>query len=86
MRIAPYRSISVTYREGGQVRPEWRRAGFSSARGCPGRHRGAASLGQSASRAALLLAGLITNNRAWFRYRRHLRAPSLRLRDRNRRR
>ena len=29
-----------------KVRPEWRRAGSTSARGCPGRHLGAASLGQ----------------------------------------
>eukprot|EP00964_Phaeocystis_antarctica_P086383 scaffold54685_cov63-Phaeocystis_antarctica.AAC.3 len=34
-------------------RPEWRRAGVNSARGCPGRHLGVASLGQSASWAAL---------------------------------
>ena len=42
-----------------QLRSEWRRAGFTSARarGCPGRHLGAASLGQSAAGAALLLAG-----------------------------
>ena len=29
-----------------KVRPEWRRAGSTSATGCPGRHLGAASLGQ----------------------------------------
>eukprot|EP00964_Phaeocystis_antarctica_P130598 scaffold94464_cov42-Phaeocystis_antarctica.AAC.2 len=29
-----------------KVRPEWRRAGFTSARGCPGWHLGAASLSQ----------------------------------------
>ena len=29
-----------------KVRPEWWRAGFTGARGCPGRHLGAASLGQ----------------------------------------
>ena len=36
-----------------QLRREWRRAGVSSARGCPGRHLGAASLGRSAAWAAL---------------------------------
>ena len=34
-------------------RPEGRGAGFTSARGCPGQNLGAASLGQSASWAAL---------------------------------
>ena len=37
--------------------PEWRRAGLTSAKGCPGRHLGAASLGQSAAWAASMLAG-----------------------------
>ena len=36
-----------------KVWPEWRRAFFTSAIKCPGRHLGAASLGQSASWAAL---------------------------------
>jgi hypothetical protein len=36
-----------------------RRAGFTSAGGCPGRHLGAASLSQPASWAAFMLAGRI---------------------------
>ena len=42
-----------------KVQLEWRRAGSTSARGCPGRHPSAASLGQIAAWAALMLAGHI---------------------------
>ena len=42
-----------------KVWPEWRRAGSTSARGGPGRHPSAASLGQIVAWAAFMLAGHI---------------------------
>eukprot|EP00964_Phaeocystis_antarctica_P044588 scaffold25626_cov60-Phaeocystis_antarctica.AAC.3 len=46
---APRPSPACVEAKDTKVRPEWRRAGLTSFRGCPGRHLGAASLGQSAS-------------------------------------
>ena len=46
---APRPSPACLEAKATKVRPEWRRADLTSARGCPGRHLGAASLSQSAS-------------------------------------